>query len=1206
MVNYFHIRDILITKYTIKQFEPPVRPKQPEPPVRPKKPEPPVRPKQPEPAVRPKKPEPAVRPKQPEPAVRPKKPEPAVRPKQPEPPVRPKKLEPAVRPKKLEPAVRPKKLEPPVRPKQTEPAVRPKQPEPPVRPKQPEPPGQLTESPSTAQDHEGQPFPTESPLSDSPVELEGWVRLWENPNGIPSADISWLKDHNERGLFTPVQIYKDKSGLFRRRRVMKSDRMWFYPEEPPGYVRGAPPTPQQFFRSRVFVWRPVGVWRYSLKCPRGDQCLGRGRNVHLYKSGYHHRVRHICDVSTWYTMLTEVLCCGPCTKAARSGEGGTMGRWLAWDAAILSQLSEAHQAMFPAILTSKRGVDRTVVRLLRDRTEGNTMVKVWRQIQENHVEEYLQRKDLYTTLLMTVVKPGGIVSALRHTFQAPPPPRELPSARLLRHAFLLAEASNVQDYRSQILSTFGTVLKMDSTKKVVKKLSGEGGGSAEWFTSIGNEHSQIVSFVLTCEESTEKLKPMCLGVMERFRLANQPVPKIIYVDRGCCRAQGPTALGILFQPWVDNGMVVRLDIFHWIHRFDAAIRTESHSKYAAFKSALAGGVLAYNRSDLELLIKAMRAKDPATLMTVSDEDIVRLYITREHLKHHVRRVTLGAQETFRLIHLAIEELKGPAGLDESGVSLFKTPEAIDEMWAGQQRHLECIQDPPDMNMYRVARTTTINNVDLPYYKCLRGSNSLEGFHKALPNMIPGPHCAARPYQVYLISGIARWNSDRSGDAVFGGKGRHHRTYSAPLIDRLNARCQQLFGETVEENFRAPADVSSNELLGLEYLFSQSTGESGPFSLQDIVNDGPGPEEEVLRPGQPDPDDADEAYQSDVEAHDRALDAVLPHITLTSDETATVHPPAFEDACSPNPLPGFPKLEMFCSVLVEIGLAEEKLSLTTEQRNQVLKAWNAVEEHDKQPQKFNQLYRTHWGNTLYCRTKRDDLVDAALIQRVKMAKRYAPAQQDISAQHNRLMYTLVKLLWLRSPQGSRNSPEKRTLLKAYERVQHRILVEDPVLCKAGIPLPKINSKTVQDFIRRQERLLNLHATKQPSTITKTTSISSADLPPAPHQPAVLPPPDYPLMEYVPTPSTAGTKVLKGRTDMMAPLSRPQPPMPHLLLPPPVRKPNAPSTITRPVPSLSASTATPGIAGPSTWPIMPASLDNKVYSSYEHFTSVVDKL
>lgn len=63
------------------------------------------------------------------------------------------------------------------------------------------------------------------------------------------------------------------------------------------------------------------------------------------------QVRHICDVSSWYTMLTEVLCCGPCVKAAWSGEGGKMGRWLAWHPAILSQLSEAHQAMFPTVLT---------------------------------------------------------------------------------------------------------------------------------------------------------------------------------------------------------------------------------------------------------------------------------------------------------------------------------------------------------------------------------------------------------------------------------------------------------------------------------------------------------------------------------------------------------------------------------------------------------------------------------------------------------------------------------------------------------------------------------------------------------------------------------------------------------------------------------------------------------------------------------------
>lgn len=214
---------------------------------------------------------------------------------------------------------------------------------------------------------------------------------------------------------------------------------------------------------------------------------------------------------------------------------------------------------------------------------------------------------------------------------------------------------------------------------MVSKLSGEGGGSAEWFTSIGNKLSQIVTFVLTCEESAEKLGPMCRGVIERFRRANQPTPQILYIDRGCCRAQGPTAIETLFQPWVDDGMVVRLDIFHWIHRFDAALRTEAHSKYAGFKSALSGEVLAYNRQDLDLLITAVRAKDPVTMEAVSDEDVVRRFNSREQLRHHVRRVTLGAQETFRLVHLLLEELKGPAGLDENGVSLFKSP--------GKKRHL---------------------------------------------------------------------------------------------------------------------------------------------------------------------------------------------------------------------------------------------------------------------------------------------------------------------------------------------------------------------------------------------------------------------------------------------------------------------------------------------------------------------------------------
>lgn len=104
------------------------------------------------------------------------------------------------------------------------------------------------------------------------------------------------------------------------------------------------------------------------------------------------------------------------------------------------------------------------------------------------------------------------------------------------------------------------------TIQIVKKLSGEGRGTAEWFTSILNEQNQIVTFVLTCEESTDQLHKMTQGLMNRYQQSNQPIPELMYIDRGCCRHNAPTALEKLFHEWVEGGMVVRLDIWHWMHR----------------------------------------------------------------------------------------------------------------------------------------------------------------------------------------------------------------------------------------------------------------------------------------------------------------------------------------------------------------------------------------------------------------------------------------------------------------------------------------------------------------------------------------------------------------------------------------------------------------------------------------------------------------
>lgn len=58
--------------------------------------------------------------------------------------------------------------------------------------------------------------------------------------------------------------------------------------------------------------------------------------IHFYIKGIHRsnnnllrfiilQVRHICDVSNWYTMLPEVQCCAQCTKEGRRGEGLLVG-----------------------------------------------------------------------------------------------------------------------------------------------------------------------------------------------------------------------------------------------------------------------------------------------------------------------------------------------------------------------------------------------------------------------------------------------------------------------------------------------------------------------------------------------------------------------------------------------------------------------------------------------------------------------------------------------------------------------------------------------------------------------------------------------------------------------------------------------------------------------------------------------------------------
>ena len=72
----------------------------------------------------------------------------------------------------------------------------------------------------------------------------------------------------------------------------------------------------------------------------------------------------------------------------------------------------------------------------------------------------------------------------------------------------------------QLLATctaiFGNVLKIDSTKKVSKKLQGTAAGSASWCTNISNDRGEVLVSVLTESEGLEGLHPTATAIIQRF------------------------------------------------------------------------------------------------------------------------------------------------------------------------------------------------------------------------------------------------------------------------------------------------------------------------------------------------------------------------------------------------------------------------------------------------------------------------------------------------------------------------------------------------------------------------------------------------------------------------------------------------------------------------------------------------------------------
>ncbi|KAI4792445.1 hypothetical protein KUCAC02_033378 [Chaenocephalus aceratus] len=386
----------------------------------------------------------------------------------------------------------------------------------------------------------------------------------------------------------------------------------------------------------------------------------------------------------------------------------------------------------------------------------------------------------------------------------------VPKHRWLMQVYAQDVLQRLDEIKATITSQYGRILKMDSTKKVARKLAGKSYGTVTWATNVGNEHGQVIMSVLTSSEGYG-LGPMVEGLIKRYRMAGVAPPEVLYVDRDCC---GNTLQRRMFEEW--NNMTIRLDIWHFMRRFATGCSTDSHQLYATFMSRLSHCIFMWDQDDLKAVKDAKRAELEAGGRHPSEADVLHS-VSRSELALHCRRITRGTEETQAQIHRLIQAFDGDAGRDSLGVPLINSAR-MSEIIKSQWKHVACIQDLPGVQLYAQTGSSVKGGHRLPTYRCARGSTSLESFHLHLNRFIPGTLASDTFFQAYLLDGLARWNEDRAAAATRDEQ-QHPHCYNHLLRHAVNTLAEEVLGKKIIP-YVGPRKYTG-ELIGVEYLYQQT-------------------------------------------------------------------------------------------------------------------------------------------------------------------------------------------------------------------------------------------------------------------------------------------------------------------------------------------------------------------------------------------------
>ncbi|XP_014674217.1 PREDICTED: uncharacterized protein LOC106814416 [Priapulus caudatus] len=378
----------------------------------------------------------------------------------------------------------------------------------------------------------------------------------------------------------------------------------------------------------------------------------------------------------------------------------------------------------------------------------------------------------------------GLVTYIQVNRDRCPAMLKVPSNKWLLHIYSLDVMKRADKMKASITSVLGSILKSDSTRKVAKKLAGHVKNAAAWCTNIGNEYGQVLISVMAVGEG-RNLRLLCQGSSSRYSVAAEPPPQLMYVDRDCCTEND------FHEYWPE--LQVRLDIWHFMRRFARGCTTKTHPLYAMFMRQLGACIFEWDAGDLPSLVQARKQESSSHHKDAQALANLKL----DELAMYCRRKTRGVEQTTELLVDLICAYKASNRNDTTGVPLID-PVVMDEIWRQQCRHIPCIQDTDNVQLYTKLAVVDKGVVKLTQYRCARVLSSLPNAFIPVLNaeivvlayfnpliayvlvhiscilvhlrmyliyFISGTTMNATHFQAMLLDGICRWNADRERDAV---------------------------------------------------------------------------------------------------------------------------------------------------------------------------------------------------------------------------------------------------------------------------------------------------------------------------------------------------------------------------------------------------------------------------------------------------------